>query len=634
MSYFELLNKEQKKAVTTVRGPVLCLAGPGSGKTFTLVHRLRFLIEKHRIPPDSILVMTYSKAAALSMKQRFEREMKGKPLSVVFGTFHALCYHILKEHYHFRQNSLLSYTEKIQMIQSILQLMSHLSPEEENCESILGCISLFKNGKQIEELPLPFGVDKESFILIYKEYRKQNRQRGKLDFDDMLLLCLELFQKEPTVLTYWQKRFLFILVDEFQDCNRIQYEIVKKLACPENNLFVVGDDDQSIYGFQGANPGILHRFLQDFPQAKEILMGSNYRSRPEIIEAAGRVISENENRMPKILSAAGEIQRLDGRAPVLLKDFKELRMQFSYLAEQLKILHTRIPWEEMAVIFRTNREIEELIPFLVKENIPCRVKGGRKNYYEHFAIQDILTYLRFAEGDSRRKLFLNIMNKPGRGIGRDVLWEETVDLEKLMGELENRGERDAAKEVRRLASQLAKLQRMSPYLGIQYIRIGMGYDRWLRGRAGEDPAVYEEWKEILDKLQQSARNFTQIGEWLAYVEQKTEAAEHTVQNMSGSMEKGVNLLTLHGSKGLEFTYVCLPNLNEGRLPHGKTPCKETIEEERRLFYVGITRAKKALELLYLTGTEKRPRQPSRFLQPFLLTEKADSYSSESSSSNS
>lgn len=635
MSYLNLLNKEQKRAVTTISGPLLCLAGPGSGKTFTLVCRLRFLIERHRVPPDSILVLTYSKAAALSMQQRFDREMREKTLPVVFGTFHALCYHILKEYYHFRQNSLLSDTEKIRTIQSILKFISHQSPEDETCETILGCISLFKNGKPVEKLPLPAGFNADDFEKLYREYRLQNQKKGKLDFDDMLLLCLELFLKEPDVLIHWQKRFSYILVDEFQDCNRIQYEVVKKLAYPEENLFVVGDDDQSIYGFRGANPDILQQFLQDYKGAKRILLGGNYRSRPEIIESAGRVISENENRMPKTLYAAGKVEVLYGREPVRLKGFKERRMQFQYLAEQLKVLHMQIPWEEMAVIFRTNQEIAALMPYLLKENIPHNVRGGKNNSwnnpYEHFAVRDILTYLQFAEGEHSRRSFLNIMNKPNRCIGREMLWEEEVDLEKLAEELEDEGKREEAKVLRKLFSQLERMRRMSPYLAIQFIRRGMGYDRWLRGRAGEEPALYEEWKEKLDKVQQSAGGFTRIGEWLSFVDQKKEEAAHEVTEGMGN---GVNLLTLHGSKGLEFSYVCLPNLNEGIIPHGKLPGKETIEEERRLFYVGMTRAKKALELLYLTGSKERPRQASRFLQPLLSAENTYSFSSEISSSNS
>lgn len=631
MSYLELLNKEQKNAVTTIMGPVLCLAGPGSGKTFTLVCRLRYLIEKHCVPPDSILVLTYSKAAALSMQRRFEQAMQGKTLPVVFGTFHAICYHILKEHYHYRQNNLLSYTEKIRTLQSILRSISHQPPEEENCEAILGCISLFKNGKQIQDIPLPADLEADDFIQIYKEYNHLNRQRGKLDFDDMLLLCLDMFQKEPNVMAHWQKRFAYIFVDEFQDCNRIQYEMVKELAHPEENLFVVGDDDQSIYGFRGASPNIMQRFLQDFRGAERILLGSNYRSRPEIIEAAAKVISDNKNRMSKQLHAAGKVERLADREVISIKCFEEHRMQFKYLSDQLKVLRTQIPWEEMAVIFRTNQEMEVLLPYLLKENIPYSIRGSRANPYGHFVVQDILTYLRFAEGEHSRKLFLKIMNKPNRGIMREVLWEEDLNLEKLAAQLENRNNKEAAKSVRQLFSQFEKLKRMSPHLAIQFIRKGMGYDRWLRGRAGEEPALYEDWKEKLDEVQQSARGFTRIGEWMAFVEQKMEEAEYEKADVTGN---GVNLLTLHGSKGLEFTYVCLPNLNEGKLPHGKLPGKETVEEERRLFYVGMTRAKKALELLYLTGTGGRPRQPSRFLQPLLTAEKAYSFSSVSNSSNS
>lgn len=632
MSYFDLLNKEQKQAVTTVRGPVLCLAGPGSGKTFTLVHRLRFLIEKQYVPPDAILVMTYSKAAAISMQQRFEQEMQGKPLPVVFGTFHALCYHILKEHYHFQSNSLLFYNEKIKILQSISQFMTCKLQDEENCEAFLGCISLLKNGKPIEELSLPAGMEKENFYSIYKEYRKQCRQKGKLDFDDMLLLCLELFQKEPAVLTDWQKRFSFILVDEFQDCNRIQYELVKKMAHPKNNIFVVGDDDQSIYGFRGASPGILQRFLQDFPKAAFIPMGSNYRSRPEIIEAAGRVIAENEKRMEKMLYAAGVVRHLPECQPVQLKGFTQRRMQFCYLAERLKELHRHIPWEEMAVILRTNQEIEALIPFLMKENIPYYAGGSGARLYEHFVIQDILAYLRFAEGAHSRKLFLSIMNKPERNISRELLWEDTVDLEKLTKELELSNERTAANVLRRLSKHFEKLKKMSPRLAVSYIRKGMGYDRWLRGRAGEDTEIFEEWINMLDELQESAKSFIRIGDWLAFIEQQKEPKQESGK-MYKNMDRGVNLLTMHGSKGLEFSYVCMPNLNEGKMPHGRMPSKDTIEEERRLFYVGMTRAKKALELLYLTGTKERPRQPSRFLNPF-LDENDHSFSSKSSSSNS
>lgn len=631
MNYLNLLNNEQRQAVTTISGPLLCLAGPGSGKTFTLVCRLHFLIEKHSVPPDSILVLTFSKAAALSMQRRFDKEMQGRYLPVVFGTFHALCYHILKEYYHFSGNSLLSHTEKIRTIQSILQLISGIAPEEENCETILGCISLFKNGKPVEELPLPAGLDKEIFIDIYRRYRHQNRNRGKLDFDDMLLLCLELFRKEPDVLACWQKRFAYILVDEFQDCNRIQYEVVKKLACPEDNLFVVGDDDQSIYGFRGASPDIMQQFIQDFRGADKILLGSNYRSRPEIIEAAARVISENEKRMVKTIHAAGKVGELADRAPVSLKCFKDHRAQFKYLTEELKALRKQLSWEEMAVVFRTNQEIEALLPYLLKENIPYRIKSGRTNIYEHFAVRDILAYLRFAEGEHSRKLFINIMNKPERGIGRELLWDEEMNLEKLADELENKSKGEAAKAVRRLFSQFEKFKKMSPYLAIQFIRKGMGYDRWLRGRAGEEPALFKEWKDKLDEVQQSAVSFTHIGEWLAFVDQKREKRAY---EGAESIAKGVNVLTLHGSKGLEFAYVCLPNLNEGVLPHGKLPGKEAIEEERRLFYVGMTRAKKALELLYLTGTEERPRQPSRFLQPLLLADKDYFSSSESNSSNS
>lgn len=619
MEHFQQLSTEQKRAVSVVRGPVLCLAGPGSGKTFTLVRRLRFLIEKAGIPPETILVATYSKAAALSMRQRFFTEM-GRNVPVTFGTLHAVCYHILKERYVIRENNLLSDREKRKILQSVLQ--ANMVYREEAAEELLECVSLRKNGRPVEEIPLPAGMGAAEFEHLYRTYRETSRRAGRLDFDDMALWCLELLEREPAVLKNWQARFTYFLIDEFQDCNLIQYEVAKKLACPRDNLFAVGDDDQSIYGFRGASPGVMERFIRDFPGAEVICMGGNYRSRPEIVKAAGSVIAENQDRMEKRLFAAGGVGALAGVPPVEILCFRDQREQFSYLGDKLRKLREQMPYEEMAVICRTNRELRALHPFLRERDIPCRMAENGGKPYACFAVRDVLDYLRLAEGARDRECFLRVLNRPERHIKREWLWDEKIDLEDLERELRGAGEGRAAESVRSLMGQLARMRDMSPSLAIRFVRGAVGYEKWLRGRAGEEGQLYEEWKEELDRLQQSARNFEGIGAFLAYKEQEKERPEGESGKRSTG---GVSLLTMHASKGLEFTYVCLPGLNEKKGASQKGPAdmpKAREEEERRLFYVGMTRAKKALELLYLTGTKERPRQPSRFLRP-LLASKGD-----------
>ncbi len=607
MEHFQNLSREQKRAAAAIRGPVLCLAGPGSGKTFTLVQRLLFLIERAGVPPEKILVTTYSKAAALSMQQRFLKEA-GRQMPVTFGTFHAICYHILKERYLIRENNLLSYREKRKILLSLLQKKEY--GREEEAEELLGCISLRKNGREAEKLPLPAGMEAAEFEKLYLAYQERNRQAGRLDFDDMLLWCLELLEREPAVLQNWQGRFSHLLVDEFQDCNPIQYEVAKKLAYPQNNLFAVGDDDQSIYGFRGASPHIIEEFLQDFPDATVVCLGGNYRSRGEIVEAAGKVIAENVCRMPKHLFAVGNPELLPGTEPVSIKAFADRKAQYAYLSEKLLELHRLLPFEEMAVICRTNRQLQALQPFLKGKNIPCSLPAGVGCLFGHFAVRDILDYLKLSQGEKERACLLHILNKPLRHVGREWLWEEKTDLRMLERELCLAGETREAESIRTLREQLKKMERMSPHLAIRFVRNAIGYEKWLRGKAGEEAQAYEEWKEVLDALEETAVTFDRIGEFLEYAKQE----EEREKSRSGKkLQNGVRLLTMHGSKGLEFSYVCLPDLNAG---------KEDGEEERRLFYVGMTRAKKALELLYLSGTKEHPRQPSRFLKPLLEAEES------------
>lgn len=629
-TYADRLNEAQKRALYHRNGPAMILAGPGSGKTTVLIGRVRYLTEVLHIEPASILVLTYTKTAALSMQRRFFEETAERQTTVVFGTFHAVCYQILKEQYYLNQNSLLSEQEKIQIIKSLLKKQKSRADTEE-AEQLIKFISMHKNaiGAQTDK---PEGAecddsaDKARFELLYHDYVLWCEEHRKLDFDDMLIKCFEMLRQNRTVRKHWQKRFSHILVDEFQDCNNLQFSILKLLAGENANLFVVGDDDQSIYGFRGANPSIMQEFAQEYPDAVKIYLEANYRSRPEIIKASNAVIKENVKRFPKTMYGA-ENKIKSNTESVTIHAFFDKKTEEDYIVQRIKTIAAQITLEETAIIFRTNREAALLALRMEKEGIPCSLKGKRKNRYAHFTVSDISAYLQAAEAVSKkdegiaRCLFLKIMNKPERNIKREYLLQERIHLPALAKQYEGLEKAQDRPETYtkqkeaclKLYEQLCRIAEMSPWSAISYVRKMAGYDKWLLHKADGDGERYEEWKCILDAVQRKAKEFGKIEEWLAFVKTVAERSEERD-------EGGVRLLTMHAAKGLEFSYVCIPDVNEGNIPFMagnvyRSADQDRIEEERRLFYVGMTRAKTALDILYVTGTKESPKLPSRFLNP-------------------
>lgn len=616
------LDHAQRQAVMHYEKPCLVLAGPGSGKTTVIVERVKYLIERHKVPPASILVITYTKAAAHSMESRFREAAGGRFWPVTFGTFHSIFYHILKEHYHLKQDCLLRTDEKLSIMYSLLKKQNK---ERELAEEVLEGISLYRNRLPGEAFCPPPGFDRETFAQILTVYDQEKKRLGKIDFDDMLVRCLWLLRGNPRVLARWQKQFPYILVDEFQDCSRVQYEVLGLLAEPLRNLFVVGDDDQAIYGFRGASPGILRQFCKDYAGEK-IVLAANYRSREAIVQAAERVIRENGDRFEKGMYAAGKIQGEEGQRAVSIRAVSDRAEQSAYLAARLLSLSKTYPWEELAVICRTNRQIEYILPYLQTANIPFVVRGRLRSRYSHFAVQDIISYLQLAMGKRERGLLLQVMNRPYRGIGREMLWEETTDLKLLANKLLQEGMAEQAEKVKRLEKSLNRAGNLSPHLAIRLVRRVIGYEDWLKEKAGKQAERYEEWRTLLDEVEQEAKGFSGILEWLAFVEKEKKAVE---SSRFYGKAKGVQLLTMHASKGLEFACVCLPDVNEGIVPYGKIPDKAAEEEERRLFFVAMTRAKTALDILYLAGNREHPGLPSRFLKPLM-----EAYSSSPSTSSS
>lgn len=588
----------------------MVLAGPGSGKTTVLLKRLQYLIECCEARPESFLVITYTKAAAQSMEQRFLLSTSPNHYPVTFSTFHSFFYQILRKHAGIGPDSFLSETEKYNLLLPILQQYQN----QESPVVWLERFGRFKNAwtNQNAEEDI-FCV--ESFMDIYEAYEQSVKRQNKTDYDNLAPGCLELFLKYPQVLAEWQKKYRYIFMDEFQDINGIQYAVIKKLAQNSCQVFAVGDDDQSIYGFRGSNPDIMKEFMKDFQPATQLVLSQNYRSNSGIVSGSQKVINENTNRIPKDLQAA----EVTTEQTVHIYAFPTSEEEYDFLAERIREYErlenrtqsekSKIMKEKTAVIVRTNELAREVERQLRYRQICCQIKGRQLPLSEHFAVQDILAYLQLAKGEKERKFFLQIRNKPNRGIVRDALDMPEVCLDNLLGYYKTQP--DILENVMRLWQELETIRELPLFLAINYIRKKTGYDRYLIQRAEEAREEKEQYLKVADRLQEESKGYTDLQEFLSHIRKNWTEPEEC-RNVSN-----IRILTMHMAKGLEFERVFLPDLNAGILPKGKNLKLAEIEEERRLFYVAMTRAKKTLDILYLTGTEQYPRHPSLFLNPLL-----------------
>lgn len=608
---------------------MMVLAGPGSGKTFVLTRRIAHLIDTHHINPSEILVITFTRAAAAEMQKRFLSLCEGTHPPVTFGTFHAVFYSILRETSVCRPGSILSEAEKKKILRDIIRKNHYnISMHGDMLEEILTEISRYKNRTDYAESP-ENRIAPELFFRIHHDFKEAQNILGKVDFDDMALKCEELFQKRQDILQQYQARYRYLLIDEFQDIAPLQYRLVRRLSAPENNLFIVGDDDQSIYGFRGAKPGIMLHFPVDYPDAETVTLPVNYRSTPQVVKAAGRLIVHNKNRFFKNSRAHNG----EGR-DIMLEGYGTSDRLESALIEHLQQEKNAGNLSECAVINRTSGMFPLFAEKCRQAGIPCRFREKVKGIFESEIVNDLLAYLEFAQTpvkDRTRSRFFQFMNRPLRYISREAV-NERADFGHLMRFYQDR---PAMQEtVLRLQADLERIRTMPVFLAINYIRKAVGYDSYLleKTETGDRRRVLEE----ADLIQNSARGCRTLSQWRDIVEERrnTEMTENrsvhkkaaeigqAEEKSEGSTACGVTLITMHGSKGLEYDKVFIPNCNEGVTPHKKAKSEEEIEEERRMFYVAATRAKKELTLLYITGEtdtkeeggNRKPIQPSRFLK--------------------
>lgn len=420
-------------------------------------------------------------------------------------------------------------------------------------------------------------------------------------------MCRELFDQRADILQAWQRKYRYILIDEFQDINRIQYEVIRMMALPENNLFIVGDDDQSIYRFRGARPEIMLGFEKDYPGTEKILLDQNYRSTEQIIGAAGRLIDHNKTRFSKDITAVRGLGR-----SVVAKEFADPGAEARAIAAQLRdYVRLGVPYEDIAVLYRTNIGPRRLVEVLMEYNIPFHMRDKLPNLYEHWIARDILAYLRAAAGDMSRANLLRIVNRPIRYISRDALDGKTISLEAVKSFYQDR--EWMVERVEQLEYDLKNIRTLPPGKAVNYIRKAVGYDDYLREYAGERQLDPEELREVLDQLQESAMPHASLEEWEAYMENYRRKLEEQAASRQLRQE-GVHLMTMHSSKGLEFRVVFILDANEGVTPHHKAALDADLEEERRMFYVAMTRAKDRLHVYYVKERYHKKQAVSRFVE--------------------
>jgi DNA helicase-2/ATP-dependent DNA helicase PcrA len=610
------LNPEQREAVKHTEGPLLIMAGAGSGKTRVLTHRIAYLLIEKEVAPWNILAITFTNKAAKEMQDRL-RQLTG-PLAddLWVSTFHSMCVRILRrdaDRIGINRNfTILDSTDQQSVMKQILNDLN-IDSKKFNPRAILGTISAAKNELKTAEdfAKTAKGPYEEIVRDAYFEYEKRLLKNHSLDFDDLIMTTIHLFRRVPETLEYYRRKFQYIHVDEYQDTNHAQYTLVNLLAGRFRNLCVVGDSDQSIYRWRGADIRNILDFEKDYPDAKVILLEQNYRSTKKILEAANAVIDHNVNRKPKRLWTENE----DGR-PIEYYRADNERDEGRYIADKIKELCKEgFKYQDIAVLYRTNAQSRVIEEMLMGANIPYRMVGAIK-FYERKEIKDLLAYLRLIANPDDDISFARIVNVPKRGIGAaslDKLAEYALENDlSLMGaiqEIEMTGvSKRAAAALSAFAEQIFNWSRMQEYLSVtelvEEVLDKSGYRQALKD---ERTLEAQSRLENLDEFLSVTKAFEAENDDKSLVAFLTELAldsDYAVEEEAGGAPNdGVTLMTLHAAKGLEFPVVFLAGMEEGVFPHIRSLGEdEEMEEERRLAYVGITRAEKRL---YLTNARLR-----------------------------
>ncbi len=603
------LNESQIEAMNHKDGPMLVLAGPGSGKTTVILCRLQKMLGQMDLSGGQILVVTYTKAAATQMKARFGSRGQGE---VWFSTFHSLFFRILRETYGYGVDRVLQGEEgRKVVVETILENGWGGNDVEDLANQFFSQASFMKN--ELVELQkfTPKDMDKAIFDRLYRVYEGYKARQEKMDFDDMLVECYQLFKENTDALARWQKKFPYIMVDEFQDINRVQYECITMLAGGRKNIFVVGDDDQSIYGFRGASPEFLKRFAEEFSPCQKVTLDVNYRSSDRIISVSKKAIAQNKERYDKDIVGVKE----DGDK-VNFFIAEDRNMEANRIGEKIvQLLDAEIPPQEIAIIYRTNLQGGAFARELYRRQIPYFIRDVGNNIYDHWIAKDLMAYLLLAENWETDVALRQIINKPKRYIGKDLLAEaETMPYTLLRGLFVCPSLKKWQSEaLENLQNDLEQISRRDVYEALVYIRRVVGYDTYLEEYATYRKTSGQVFVEIADEIMELAKGEKDVAAFRNTLEEMSLQMKEQSKKREDAYQNCVTLTTMHGAKGLEFYAVFVPSLVEGVVPHEKSIDKH-LEEERRLFYVAVTRAKEKLCLSTIRSRYGKERKASRFLK--------------------
>jgi len=626
------LNDKQKEAAVHFKGPLIIVAGAGSGKTKTLTQRIAYLIEHHGVAPWNILAVTFTNKAANEMKERVKSLLanrnsgSGEP---TVGTFHSTCVKILRKNAHLMdyENSFTIYdaADQQSLMKRIMEDL-HIDQKQVNPRALLSHISAAKS-ELIDPEQYSGMVGNyftERVAEVYGPYQNALKLNNALDFDDLLIKTVELFKKNPEVLDYYQEKFKFICIDEYQDTNRAQYEIVKMLAEKYRNICVIGDSDQSIYSWRGADIRNILDFEKDYPDSKVVMLEQNYRSTQVILDVAHEIIVKNRKRKEKKLWTEEK-----GGENVQLTMANNERHEGEIIAERIRELireYESPPYKDFVVLYRTNAQSRAIEEVFLRYGIPYKIVGGTK-FYERKEVKDMVAYLRAIQNPSDSVSLLRIINTPPRKIGSRTIEilqsygnKHGFSLFKAMDQAEdcgdlNEGKIKAVKQFAKLVKQLQKANSELTASGVIKTAFKLsGYQDFINDGTPEGEARYENIAELISVA--AKYDLLDPGVSLSvFLEEISLIAD--IDSMD-EKENAVVLMTVHSAKGLEFENVFIAGLEEGIFPHSRSMIEpEELEEERRLMYVAITRAKKRLHLLYARQRtiygEMRANAPSAFI---------------------
>jgi len=635
MDILATLNPTQREAVEAIEGPVLILAGPGSGKTRVITHRVAYLVKHCGVSPHNIMAVTFTNKAAREMRERLEQLLGQAIEALTLGTFHAICARILRREGKAigLESSFVIYDEddQLRLVKQVLEELN-LDPKQYAPRAIHSAISAAKS-RLISSEDYAQRVSSYFEEIVHRVYQRYQEllSRGQgVDFDDLLMKTVRLFQDHPQILKRYQSRYVHILVDEFQDTNIAQYELMKQLAAKYRNLCVVGDPDQSIYSWRFADLRNILSFEKDYPEAKVVFLEQNYRSTKKILEVASDVISANVLRKPKKLWTENE----DGASVTVIESYNAEEEAQSVVNEVEKLIgQEQISLKDCAVMYRVNAQSRALEETFLRYGVPYKLVGGTR-FYQRQEVKDIIAYLRVIHNPQDNVSLTRIVNVPGRGIGQKTIttlqsWAKAHDTS-LFEALKQVSHNVIAGEVKqslspRIVQALAGFDALMANLTTQSRELSLsglvdeilrhtGYKEYILDKEDGE----ERWENIME-LRNVASEYNELAseEALTTFLEKVSLVSD-IDELDGKAD-AVTLITLHQAKGLEFPAVFIVGLEEGILPHRKSfDDPEEMEEERRLCYVGITRAKKRLYLLrsyrrsLFGGSTANP--PSRFLQ--------------------